>query len=80
MEELDPVYSNISVEDETKLRLISTHNLNNYKISYGANLQSSKYSNNTLFSYYNIDYNTKVDFFKYGLCFINAKCIENPIS
>ena len=54
VEELDPVYSNISVEDETKLRLISTHNLNDYKISYGANLQSSKYSNNTLFRYYNM--------------------------
>ena len=73
VQEIDPVYSNVSVEDETKLRLISTHNLNNYKISYGANLQSSKYSNNTLFRYYNIDYNTKVDFFKYGFFLKSSK-------
>ena len=73
IEELDPVYSNISVEDETKLRFISTYSLNNYKLSYGANLQSSSYSNNTLFRYYNIDYDTKVDFLKYGVFLKSSK-------
>jgi len=73
VEEIDPVYSNISIEDETKLRLSSTHNLNNYKISYGTNLQLSKYSNNTLFRYYNIDYNTKFNFLKYGVFVKSSK-------
>ena len=39
---LNPSFSNISIEEETKLRFISNHNGKNYKFSYGANLQSHR--------------------------------------
>ena len=64
---LNPSFSNISIEEETKLRFISNHNGKNYKFSYGANLQLSDYVNTTLFNYYNTNYSSKIDFLKYGL-------------
>ena len=64
---LNPSFSNISIEEETKLRFISNHNGRNYKFSYGANLQLSDYVNTTQFNYYNTNYNSKIDFLKYGL-------------
>ena len=64
---LNPSFSNISIEEETKLRFISNHNGKNYKFSYGANLQLSDYVNTTQFNYYNTNYNSKIDFLKYGL-------------
>ena len=64
---LNPSFSNISIEQETKLRFISNHNGRNYKFSYGANLQLSDYVNTTQFNYYNTNYNSKIDFLKYGL-------------
>ena len=64
---LNPSFSNISIEEETKLRFISNQNGENYKFSYGANFQLSDYVNTTQFGYYNIDYKSKIDFLKYGL-------------
>ena len=62
----DKVYSNISLEEETKLRFISSQNFNDYKFSIGGNIQYSNYSNNTLYPFYEINYNTSVDLIKYG--------------
>lgn len=62
----DKVYSNISLEEETKLRFISSQNFNDYKFSIGGNIQYSNYSNNTLYPFYEINYNTSFDLIKYG--------------
>ena len=64
---LNPSFSNISIEEETKLRFISNHNGKNYKFSYESNLQLSDYVNTTQINYYNTNYNSKIDFLKYGL-------------
>jgi hypothetical protein len=63
----NPSFSNISSEDETKIRFISNQKSENLKFSYGGNMQLSNYKNNTQFEFYNTDYNTKIDFIKYGL-------------
>ena len=60
-------YSNISTEEESKLRFISNHNTNDLNFSFGANIQKSIYSNSTIFDFYNVDYDTKIDLIKYGL-------------
>tara|TARA_B100001057_G_scaffold489711_1_gene576481 strand:- start:1751 stop:4066 length:2316 start_codon:yes stop_codon:yes gene_type:complete len=72
-------YSNISNENETKIRFISNKNLDKYKLSYGGNLQLSNYLNTTQFDFYNINYKSKIDLIKYGFfvkssgTFINDK-------
>ena len=67
MSRKNKVYSNLSTEEDIKLRFISNNNFDNYKFSFGGNFQLSKYSNRTLFKFYNINYNSNIDFFKYGL-------------
>ena len=71
------VYSNLSTEEDVKLRFISNNNFDNYKFSFGGNFQLSKYSNRTLFKFYNIDYNSNIDFFKYGLFLKSSKRFFN---
>ena len=71
------VYSNLSTEEDIKLRFISNNNFDNYKFSLGGNFQLSKYSNRTLFKFYNIDYNSNIDFFKYGLFIKSSKRFFN---
>jgi|TARA_A100001015_G_scaffold45118_1_gene49712 hypothetical protein len=71
------VYSNISTEEDIKLRFISNNNFDNYKFSFGGNFQLSKYSNRTLFKFYNINYNSNIDFFKYGLFLKSSKRFFN---
>ena len=61
------VYSNISTEEESKLRFISNHNSNDLNFSFGGNIQKSIYSNSTIFDFYNVDYDSKIDLLKYGL-------------
>src|SRR6056300_513863 len=73
----NPSFSNISNEDETKLRFISNHNTNNYKYSFGGNFQLSNYLNNTQYDFYNINYNTKIDYIKYGVFFKSSKAFIN---
>ena len=63
----NPSFSNISSEDETKIRFISNQKSENLKFPYGGNIQFSNYQNNTQFEFYNTDYTTKIDFVKYGL-------------
>ena len=67
------VYSNISTEEDIKLRFISNNSFENYKFSFGGNFQVSKYSNRTLFKFYNINYNSNIDFIKYGLFIKSSK-------
>ena len=64
---VDPTFINISNEEETKIRFISTKNLKKFKFSYGGNFQLSDYINKYEYNYYNIYYNTKINFIKYGL-------------
>ena len=71
------VYSNISTEEDIKLRFISYNNFDNYKFSFGGNFQLSKYSNRTLFKFYNINYNSNIVFFKYGLFLKSSKRFFN---
>ena len=71
------VYSNISIEEDIKLRFISNNNFEDYKFSFGGNFQLSKYSNSTLFKFYNINYNSNIDFFKYGLFLKSSKRFFN---
>ena len=71
------VYSNLSTEEDIKLRFISNNNFENYKFSFGGNFQLSKYSNRTLFKFYNIDYDSNIHFFKYGLFLKSSKRIFN---
>ncbi len=71
------VYSNISTEEDIKLRFISNNSFENYKFSFGGNFQLSKYSNRTLFQFYNINYNSNIDFFKYGLFLKSSKRFFN---
>ena len=71
------VYSNISTEEDIKLRFISNNSFENYKFSFGGNFQLSKYSNRTLFKFYNINYNSNIDFFKYGLFLKSSKRFFN---
>ena len=73
----DPTYSNISRENETKLRFISNHNFNDLKFSFGFNLTSAKYTNNTKFNFYNIDYVTDLNLIKYGFFVKSSKLIFN---
>ena len=67
------VYSNISTEEDIKLRFISNNSFENYKFSFGGNFQLSKYSNSTLFKFYNINYDSNIDFIKYGLFIKSSK-------
>jgi len=73
----NPTYSNISIENETKFRFINNYNFNNYKFSFGINIQSSKYSNKTKFKFYNIDYATELNLIKYGFFLKSSKLILN---
>ena len=73
----DPTYSNISRENETKLRFISNHNFNDIKFSFGFNLTSAKYTNKTKFNFYNIDYLTELNLIKYGFFVKSSKLILN---
>ena len=41
-------------------------NFSDYKFSVGGNIQYSNYSNNTLYPFYEINYNTSFDLIKYG--------------
>ena len=59
-------FSNNSKETETKFRFQYTKFLSNWKFSTGVNTQYSNYSSSTIDVRSNIDYNTKINFYKYG--------------
>tara|TARA_B100001057_G_scaffold499593_1_gene610883 strand:- start:615 stop:2969 length:2355 start_codon:yes stop_codon:yes gene_type:complete len=60
------VYKNDSEEKESKIRVNFKEFKENFKISYGFNIQNSSYSNRTLAIQNKINYNTSINFFKYG--------------
>jgi len=60
------LFRNDSKEQETKIRVHATNYLNAWKISYGLNVQQSVYGNKTIDLISNFQYNTAIDFAKYG--------------
>ena len=60
-------FRNNSHEWETKLRLKTVNYVNDWKISWGGNIQYSDYFNNTSDLYNQAEYVTKFNFYKYGL-------------
>tara|TARA_X000001036_G_scaffold439856_1_gene492731 strand:+ start:5332 stop:7686 length:2355 start_codon:yes stop_codon:yes gene_type:complete len=61
------LFRNDSKEEETKIRMKVTNYLKAIKISYGFNFQYSEYQNNTEDLISGIQYNTAINFLKYGL-------------
>ncbi len=60
------IFQNDSYEWESKLRFQATQFVDQWKWSTGFNVQSSNYKNDTQFVFYNIAYETQLDFVKYG--------------
>ena len=60
------LFENDAVEQETKLRFQVTQFSSEWKLSYGANVQLSNYSNQTLGLLENFNYASSIDFVKYG--------------
>ena len=67
-ENLEGLYfRNDSHEWETKLRIKTTNYLSDWKISWGGNIQYSDYYNNTVDLNNQIEYLSKINFYKYGI-------------
>ena len=60
------IYQNDAVEKETKIRSHVTKFIGDWKLGYGLNFQLSKYKNTTLGILEQFDYESKVNFYKYG--------------
>ncbi|MGB3592187.1 MAG: TonB-dependent receptor [Nonlabens sp.] len=60
------LFSNNSLENETKLRYEATKFLNDWKYNVGTNLQYSYYENETFNQFDGILYDTEINFLKYG--------------
>ena len=60
------LFENDAVEQETKLRVHITQFAQDWKFSYGLNLQRSDYSNATLGLLEGFNYATSINFMKYG--------------
>lgn len=60
------LFKNDSQEIETKIRYELTYFINDWKINAGANQQFSEYSNTTFGVNPSLDYETKINFLKYG--------------
>ena len=60
-------FKNDSHEWETKLRAKTINYIDNWKITWGGNIQYSDYFNNTRDIFNQIEYLTKYNFYKYGL-------------
>ncbi len=65
------LFNNDALESETKLRYDLTKFYGDWKIKAGANVQYSFYENNTINLLDNNEFNTEIDFMKYGF-FANA--------
>jgi outer membrane receptor for ferrienterochelin and colicin len=63
----NPFFINDAVESETKLRFEYTKFFNGFKLSTGFNTQVSDYLNDTFEQRSNLEYNTEINFFKYGV-------------
>ena len=60
------IYQNDAVEKETKIRSHVTKFIGDWKLGYGLNFQLSKYKNTTLGILEQFDYESKINFYKYG--------------
>lgn len=60
------LFSNESMENETKLRYELNQYLGSWKVSTGFNLQRSGYTNDTSDTFNNLTFNSEIDFLKYG--------------
>lgn len=60
------LFRNDSHEWETKLRIKSVNYYKDWKLKWGGNFQLSNYFNNTQNLYTGINYNTEIEFYKYG--------------
>ena len=60
------IFQNDSYEWESKLRFQATQYVDKWKWSVGFNLQKSSYKNDTQFIFYDITYQTDLNFIKYG--------------
>jgi hypothetical protein len=60
------IFQNDSYEWESKLRFQATQYVDKWKWSAGFNLQKSSYKNDTQFIFYDITYQTDLNFIKYG--------------
>ncbi|MDC7996528.1 TonB-dependent receptor [Gilvibacter sediminis] len=65
------LFNNDAIESETKLRYELTKFYGDWKIKTGANVQYSRYENNTINQLDNNIFSTEIDFAKYGF-FANA--------
>lgn len=65
-EETDVFFRNDARETETKLRYQLTKFWGDWKLSTGFNTQYSEYENNTINVTDNLEFNTEIDFIKYG--------------
>ena len=65
--EADELFSNVSVEDENKLRFELTNFVNDWTINSGFLAQHSRYTNTTRDVVNNIEYETNLKFYKVGL-------------
>lgn len=65
-EESDIFFRNDARETETKLRYQLTKFFNDWKLTTGFNTQYSDYENNTVNITDNLEFNTEIDFVKYG--------------
>ena len=61
------LFQNDSFEWETKLRFNSVHYTQDWKWSWGFNVQNSSYENRTQIVRSNLNYSTSIDFLKYGM-------------
>ena len=71
------IFQNDSYEWESKLRFQATQYLDQWKWSTGFNIQKSSYKNNTKFVFYDIAYQTNLNFIKYGFFIKGSRKIFN---
>ena len=60
------LFKNDSYEQETKFRFQTVHFIQRWKVAAGTNFQYSDYGNKTKSLLYNLNYNTGINFLKYG--------------
>ena len=60
-------FRNDSHEWETKLRAKTINYIDDWKITWGANIQYSDYYNNTVDTISQLEYLSQINFYKYGL-------------
>ena len=60
------IFNNDAVESETKLRYAMTNFMGEWKLTSGFNVQYSEYENATVDVNNNLQFDTNIDFFKYG--------------